>query len=49
MSLTAEEMVPMIQWPLRRVTANVNNSCEYLETSLNPSERDILHTMKGED
>jgi len=35
-SLTAAEMIPIIQWPPRRVTANINNSYEYREMSLNP-------------
>ena len=29
-------MIPMIQWPLRRVTANIDNSYESCETSLKP-------------
>jgi hypothetical protein len=48
-SLTAAEWIPMIQWPPRRVTANFLNSYEYRETSLKPAQRDISHTVNGDD
>ena len=35
-SLTAADMIPTIQWPPRPVTANIDNSYEYRETSLKP-------------
>ena len=42
-------MIPMIQWPPRRVTANIDNSYEYQEMSSNPTQGDISHAINGDN